>query len=199
MSKKSVIPKDEAAAVELSARLSNTIMKIATRRGFTQTSFAQAIGMNRVSLCQILNSTCPNRMWNLTRLCAAARVLHLPVYQLLLVSQALPENGELPKYLAILGTTPGSPERLTMVVREVLDSQPGADEVLFGENYEAIFGCRPVDFKHGAPEFFDGYTSRAITDRDAAAILVKAYGIVSNNGGLGKYPLWAAVKAVMDR
>lgn len=199
MSKKSVLPADETAAIELSGKLSRAILSIAASRGFTLAALARAMGKSRASLSQIINGTVPCRLWTLPLLAAAARVLGTDVHKLLIMAETIPAKEDIPLQFAVMGTGERSTERFAALVREVLKGHPEADEVLFGKDHEAVIGCRATDFQHGAPELYDGYFSGDISDLQMFDILGKARAFISKNGGLGKYPFWAAARKITEK
>lgn len=199
MSKKSVLPADEEAAIVLSGKISTAVRCIAARRGYTITALAEAMGKSRASLTQILNGTTPCRIWTLPLLTAAARVLHTDVHRLLIMAETVSVEEEIPLHFAVRGTKPRSIERLAAVVREVLSDRPDAGEVLSGKDREAVIGCRTTDLKHGAPELYDDYLAGVISDLQLFEILGKAHAFVRKNGGLGHYPFWAATRKVSEK
>ena len=190
-----LVKQDEDMAIELGRHISGVVLHLALRRGYTQATLAEKLGYSRASLNQILNSTTSARLWRLPGMCAAARVLEIPLSDLIRAAERRIEGAYgLPLSLSLAGTKPQSDERLTLLVREALQSYPAADEILFGDNYEVLFGCRVKDIELGAPAFYSQYREGKLGDPDALAILNAAVKYVSEHGGLGEFPLWAALK-----
>ena len=187
---------DEKTAVTLGQRLSKLILHLAARRGFNQATFAEQIGYSRASFNQIVNSHDTARLWRLPGLCAVSRVLGVPLSDLIRAAENLNESDitDIPLSLSLAGTAPRSAERLSALIKEAINSYPELDEILYGENYEALLGCRIKEIELGAPDFYLHYTSGKIGDPDALAILSAAVHYVHTHGGLGVFPLWAALK-----
>lgn len=183
---------DEAAAIELGHRISDLVVKIARQRGITQVALATELGYSRASFCQILHTNSLSRQWKLSTLCGVARVLGIELSDLFKAA-ASDDSGD-SFVLMLSGTQPRSPERLALIIRQAIKGYPDADFVIFGENYDALFGCRIKDFELGAPEFYGAYISGNLGDPDALCILNSAVKYVHAHGGLGEFPLWAAVK-----
>ena len=140
----------------------------------------------------IIHSESLSRQWKLSTLCGVSRVLGISLTDLFKAAA----SGESDDAFVLLlsGTQPCSPERLSLIIRQALKGYPDADEVIYGENYDALFGCRIKDFELGAPDFYGDYSSGKLGDPDALAVLNAAVKYVHSHGGLGEFPLWAAVK-----
>lgn len=187
---------DENTAVALGQRLSKLILHLAARRGFNQSTFAERIGYSRASFNQIINSHDTARLWRLPGLCAVSRVLDVPLSDLIRAAENASDFdiNDLPLSLTLAGTEPHSEERLSALIKEAINSYPELDELLYGENHEAYFGCRLKEIELGAPDFYTHYMSGKLGDPDALAILSGAFHYASTHGGLGNYPLWSAIK-----
>lgn len=110
-------------AIEFSRKISETVVQLYKRKGYTQAKFASEIGYRRSSLCQILHATESARLWRLPAICAAARVLGLSPIELLTIAAATevtPDVRAATLSLVTMGTESGSPERFTLIVEDAV-------------------------------------------------------------------------------
>lgn len=192
---------DEAEATRLSAQLSGVIGYVMEKEGYTQASFARAIGLSRTTLNSIMNSTERKNRWRLPSLCAAARVLHVTVPDIFLATEpGTSETDDRLEALAMkasLGATDlGSPERLErLFVRALHLFSDEADKLaLSKKNLAAFCGCRRLEVERGAPKFYAAYTSGRLTDEEAISAILRGLAYVRQNGGLGEVPLWVGLQ-----
>ena len=88
-----LIQADEDTAILLSQNFSDLVLFIARKRGYSQATLAEKLGYSRASLNQILNSTTSARLWRLPGMCAAARVLEIPLSDLIAQANSLMRSG----------------------------------------------------------------------------------------------------------
>lgn len=197
-------PADEEAAMALSAGLSRVVKSLLVYTHYTQSSLAQAMGYSRITLNQVLKSTDGRYLWRLPMLCAASRVLGLPVHRLI---EAADPNGpgltlDFMEYLSLPPGPKDGVERLRKLVVRTLNSYYGIFPGEKGkapcerDDYESVYGCRPVEIERGVPTFYREFVSGALAERDAVTILWNALNYAADHGGLESMPLWLALKSV---
>ena len=188
---------DEDTAVAMGKRISELVKSLALRRGITQARLAEELGYSRVGFNQIINSDSPSRLWRLPGLCAISRVFGVPLSDVIRVAEGDAKIGiqGLPLVFVISGTEPRTEERLICLVQEALQESPEANKkLMFDEgDAEASLGCRPIELKRGASDFYQGYIDGVISDTDAFSKLRSAVKYVSEHGGFAKVPLWVAI------
>lgn len=169
-------PGDEIDSSILSHKISVVIFHLMTRSQFTQAKFASDMGLSRTTLNMLLNQARGNT-WRLPTLCAAARVLKIPVWEIIRAAEkCVGDKVDQPSMqhllsLSLLGTTaPRSPERLRRLIAQTLDILPELDP----ENWEAENRCSTAEIEAGAPQFYLDYTSGSLTDDGALEYLGKA-------------------------
>ena len=194
---------DEDAATKLSAQISGVIAYVMEKEGYTQASFARAIGLSRTTLNSIMNSTERKNRWRLPSLCAAARVLHITVPDIFSATEpGTDDKLEALAMKASLGATDlGSPERLErLFVRALHLFSDEADELALSKKNLATFcGCRRLEVERGAPKFYSAYTSGHLTDDEALAAILRGLAYVRQNGGLGEVPLWVGLQKTFSK
>lgn len=171
------VTSDEEASALLSRKISNVIHWLMVRSQFTQAKFAAAMGLSRTTLNMLLNCERGNT-WRLPTLCAAARVLKLPVWEIVRLAESSQgdnvDRNAIDRLLclSLLRTTePGSPERLRRLVAQALNILPELDP----PEWEAEYRCSPAEIEAGAPQFYRDYTNGALIDEDALGVLEKAF------------------------
>lgn len=186
---------DEEAALALAGKITHVVTCLMSSAGYSQARFAKEIGFSRTTFNQVLKSTGGNHIWRLPMLCAVARVLHVSVASILQAAES--DKPEVLRELAhkslLWATKPGSPERLRRLIIQALTI---FIEVLDPEDYENKYKCTPLEIEQGAPEFYAAFSSGVLSDTEVMVILKRANAYVSEKGGLGNFPFWAAVKAV---
>lgn len=197
-------PADEAAAMALSAGLSRIVKALLVHTHYTQSSLAQAMGYSRITLNQVLKSTDGRYLWRLPMLCAASRVLGLPVHRLI---EAADPNGPglnlgFMEYMSLPPGPKDGKERLRNLIARTLNSYYGIFPGEKGkapcerDDYESAYGCRPVEIERGVPTFYGEFVSGKLAERDAVPVIWEALNYAADHGGLEATPLWVALKSV---
>jgi len=168
---------DEACSAQLSVKISNVIFRLMTRSQFTQARFASEMGLSRTTLNMLLNHERGNT-WRLPTLCAAARVLNVPVWEIVRLAETSTaghmDSGDFDRllFLSLLGTTvPRSPERLRRLIAQTMNILPEIDP----DDWEMRDRCSVAEIEAGAPRFYSDYTSGSLTDEGAMRYLREAY------------------------
>ena len=185
----------EAEWKRIDAQMTRLVSRLLSERSMSQSAFSRGIGFTQANVSNVLSPSQPNH-WSIPLLIATARFFGTTIGELLSLAETTDaeDADTLSLFFARCGTAPGSPERLTKLIRSALGGYKEADDLIFGENSEAVLGCRVSDIAFGAPEFYSEYTQGKLDDPDALAILSAAVRYVHNHGGLGNVPLWAAVR-----
>lgn len=185
----------EARWKQIDARMTRLVSRLLSERSMSQSAFSRNIGFTQANVSNVLSPSQPNH-WSIPLLIATAHFFGVSIGELLSLADSTDAEDEdtLSLFFARCGTSPGSPERLTKLVRSALGGYKEADDALFGGNSEAVLGCRVSDIALGAPAFYADYSQCKLEDADALAILSAAVRYAHDHGGLGKFPIWAALK-----
>ena len=181
---------DEVRAIELSRRLSTLVLALAKRSGMSQGAMADAMGYSRSSFCQMLNTSDASRLWRLTTLCSASRVLGVSVGELVTAAESDDEVGifdvnEEGLHFSTFNTEPRSMERLRAIIWHVTKKGVRPQDLRFFE-----LGCRRfvTDFKKGK-----------LADVDALHLLQQAEEERSKEQDESvRLPLWAALAELYE-
>lgn len=190
---------DETAARQLSVKLTHVVFALADEAGYTTASFARELGISRVRLSQIKNDTEGKNLWRLPLVCAAARVLHLSVDELVRAASAS-TNGLIAELTRASHAPTGSNEKL----REDLERLITMYSMLMGmeiehepwEKKEMEFKCSPLEIGAGVPEFYERFSAGAMPEDEFMSTVWKALNYAEANGWLRKMPFWVALKQV---
>ena len=189
--------KDEDRALEYSIWLSRVIEHLINEQDYSQARFAREIGLSRTTLNVILNSTDGKNLWRLPTLCAAARVLNLPLWELMRAAEGMQEKkavdevalNQLGCLSVIRSTEPRSPERLLRLTRQAFSP------MLFeNDSWADEYRCTPEDIRAGVPQFYEDYTSGKLEDDDAFTYLYMAKKSWDKKEPRG--PFWTALREV---
>ncbi len=192
-------PGDEQGSSVLSHKISIVIMHLMTRSHFTQAKFASEMGLSRTTLNMLLNQARGNT-WRLPTLCAAARVLDLPLWEIIKTAEEMPGESvtedvddltlnRLSCLSVVRATEPQSTERLFRIVGQALAPLPFQNDSWADE-----YRCTPEDIRAGAPQFYEDYTSGNLEDDDAFVYLYMAKMKWEKREPRG--PFWTALREV---
>jgi len=197
---------DDSAAAALSAELSSLLRFLLSENGYTQSGFARAVGLSRVTLNQVLKSTDGKYLWRLPLLCAAARVLGTTVSKFVSAAEArlhgdMEPSVQLAMSMKHVPVSSDVDERLRAQIVYVLNTFsffPGApkDAAFMREDFEAAYRCSPAEIKAGVPEFYKLYSEGKLSDKDIFPFLWKAANYSLDHGGLDAIPFWISLKEV---
>lgn len=184
MARKTLSPNDvdQNVAIQLSNQISELVVHLYKKRGFTQQRFAAAIGYTRPGFNQMIHSKDASRLWRLPAICAAARVLGAdPVELISAARQWKPEPDLRVKSLCLLtlGTDQGSDERFSIVVKDAAESLAAHGDLDkdCSAEYAAI----------GAPRTLEAYRSLRMSDEELFQLTQDA---IADHP---KLPVWAAL------
>lgn len=180
---------------QIDARMTRMVGRLLSERNMSQSAFSRSIGFTQANVSNVLSPLQPNH-WSIPLLIATAHFFGTSIGELLSLAETADteDNDTLRLFLARCGTAPGSPERLAKLIRSAIGGCKEANDLLVGNNGEAVLGCRVSDFEFGAPEFYSDYTRGELGDPDVLTLLSAAVRSVHNRNALGKVPLWAAVR-----
>lgn len=173
---------DDKAAVQLSFKISRLVGHLYRKRGYTQASFAEAIGYTRSSLCVIMHTTDVSRLWRLPAICAAARVLGVSAGALISAAEELDDETDsrlLSLQVLTFGLAAGSDDRFSVVVK---DAAEGA-----GAKGDLAKDCSIEFISIAAPGTLAAYRDLGMTDEE---LYTKVRTALADYPGL---PVWAAL------
>ena len=171
----------EDGAVTLSENLSGVILALMKKEGLTQAALARKLGVTRPSMCEMLNSRDPARLWRLPALVGVCDALHVEIDQLFAVARVWKRDASDPAYglwIYTLNTLPCTRERLQEIIYFVAGENTAQVDVKL--------------FELGCSALVRDYIAGRITDEQMARILSQAQAErLAETDQDKRLPLWA--------
>ena len=190
---------DEIVSRELSSGITRVVTRLMKEAGYDITRLADAMGVSRVRLSQVLNSKDGKNLWRLPHLVALSRVLGIPVADL--VRAGSPDGEWILEELSerVVASVPfGSPEFLRRQILRLMSLYyllEGMEEDPGSCDYETLYRCTPLEIEQGSPDFWRAYSSCEMKESELVSTIWAALNYAEHNGGLRKIPFWVAMKA----